>query len=242
MEREIEGGSPTLFRPIPNEYGTLDDPQEIEFSLLKCNGSLFTKEEQVRIETWLTAPKLSIPLYFVPNGNKSITGPTPYYYGVFTRTSWVPGGKGFLSVTLTFKPTTVYPFMKGSQKLNLKGSRIERKISVPYISPGEYIYPVITVKNNVGDFQIRNLTTGDNLMKLTGVSRISELKIDCKNCIITDVEKKKVLSFYEIGWLSVSDIVWFRLCHGTNELEIKGNGTATISYEMPYKKVGGWFE
>jgi hypothetical protein len=114
MEREIEGGSPTLFRPIPNEYGTLDDPQEIEFSLLKCNGSLFTKEEQVRIETWLTAPKLSIPLYFVPNGNKSITGPTPYYYGVFTRTSWVPGGKGFLSVTLTFKPTTVYPFMKGS--------------------------------------------------------------------------------------------------------------------------------
>ena len=79
-------------------------------------------------------------------------------------------------------------------------------------------------------------------MKLTGVSRIGELKIDCKNCIITDMDKKKVLSFYEIGWLSVSDIVWFRLCHGTNELEIKGNGTATISYEMPYKKVGGWFE
>lgn len=42
LEREMQGGSPTLFRPIPNEYGTLDNPQEIVFTLLKCNGEIFT--------------------------------------------------------------------------------------------------------------------------------------------------------------------------------------------------------
>lgn len=112
MDRSMEAGTPTLFRPIPNEYGTLDDPQEIEFALLRCDGGIFTYDEQIKIETWLTAPRLSTPLYFVRNGNKSITGPTPYYYGVFTKTEWIPGGKGFIAVKLTFKPTTVYPFMK----------------------------------------------------------------------------------------------------------------------------------
>ena len=102
MEREMQRGTPTLSRPIPNEYGALDTPQEITFTLLKCGAEMITKDEQILIETWLTAPKLSVPLYFIPSGKKSITGPTPYYYGIFTRTEWIPGGQGFQAVNLTF--------------------------------------------------------------------------------------------------------------------------------------------
>lgn len=241
MDREMEAGTPTLFRPIPNEYGTLDSPHEIEFALLKCNGAVFSQEEQIKIETWLTAPKLSTPLYFVPNGKKSITGPIPYYYGVFTKTEWIPGRKGFQSVKLTFMPTTVYPFMKGTIKIELKRDS-NKKIQIPKNNQDEYIYPVITLKDHGGSLSIENLSTGEPVMKLTGLPTGSDLSIDCENCFVLDLTNKKILTFTEIGWTKVSDIVWLRLCEGKNELELKGTGTVIIDYEMPYKKVGGWFE
>lgn len=239
MDRSMEAGTPTLFRPIPNEYGTLDDPQEIEFALLRCDGGIFTYDEQIKIETWLTAPRLSTPLYFVRNGNKSITGPTPYYYGVFTKTEWIPGGKGFIAVKLTFKPTTVYPFMKTTQRISLKGDK-SKKISISKVNLDEYLYPVIVIKNNSGDFSVQNTSVGDQAMELTGISAYDNVVIDCKNCIITGDER--ALSFTEVGWLTPADIVWLRLCQGKNELELEGNGEVTITYEVPYKKVGGWFE
>lgn len=239
MTREMQAGTPTIFRPIPNEYGTLDDPQEIEFTLLKCGGTIFSYEEQLKIETWLTEPTLSSPLYFVPNGKKSITGPTPYYYGVFTKTEWVPGGKGFRCVKLTFKPTTVYPFMKGTSRIKLNGNDASKKISISKVTNDD-IYPVIRIKENSGNFEIQNITLGDEPMKLTGISAYQDVVIDCKNCIITG--DGNALSFSSVGWTKASDIVWLRLCQGVNNLEIKGNGTVTITYEIPYKKVGGWFE
>ena len=192
MDREMEAGTPTIFRPIPNEYGTLDSPQEIEFALLKCGGDVFSHEEQIRIETWLTEPTLSIPLYFVPNGKKSITGPTPYYYGVFTRTEWVPGGKGFQSVKLTFKPTTVYPFMKGTSRIKLNGNEVTKKINITKVSDKD-IYPVIRIKDNNGNFSVQNETLDDKKMDLTGLSRYDDIVIDCDKCIITG--DGKALSF-----------------------------------------------
>lgn len=145
IDRELKAGTPTLFRPIPNEYGTLDTPAEITFTLIKCGAGMFTKEEQVRIETWLTEPKLSIPLYFTPSGKKSITGPTPYYYGIFTKTEWIPGGKGFQGVNLVFQPTTAYPFMKVGERISVNSSDIIKKLSIPQID-SSFIYPIITLK------------------------------------------------------------------------------------------------
>lgn len=195
----MQRGTPTLSRPIPNEYGALDTPQEITFTLLKCGAEMITKDEQILIETWLTAPKLSVPLYFIPSGKKSITGPTPYYYGIFTRTEWIPGGQGFQAVNLTFQPTTVYPFMKVSERIALNGSEVSRRVSVAIVDD-EYIYPVITIKENSSDFSILNESTGDNVMKLTGVGSFTNLSLDCKNCIITDLDTGNVLSFSDIGW------------------------------------------
>lgn len=190
----------------------------------------------------MTAPRLSTPLYFVPNGRKSITGPTPYYYGIFTKTQWVPRGKGFLCVTLTFMPTTVYPFMKGVERISLAGRDGFKKVTIPKVNPDEFIYPKITIKDNHGNFSIQNTSIGDKVMSLTGTSSIDELFIDCKNCIIKDVGRDKLLSFSDIGWTTVDKIVWFRMRQGINELELNGNGSVTIAYEVAYKKVGGWFE
>ena len=133
--------------------------------------------------------------------------------------------------------------MKGSARANIKGGGdISKKISIPVVEPDRFIYPVITIKDNNASFQVQNNSTGDPLMKLTGISSISKMTIDCKNCIIRDDDKNKVLSFSEVGWTKVSDIVWLRLRNGVNDLEMKGSGNVTITYEMPYKKVGGWFE
>jgi hypothetical protein len=113
---------------------------------------------------------------------------------------------------------------------------------IPVVNPDEYIYPVITIKDNNSSFSIQNISTGDKIMTLSGVSSISQLEIDCKNCIVSNLEIGESLSFTQMGWTTVSDISWLRMLPGANELEITGSGSVTITYEMPYKKVGGWFE
>ncbi len=56
-------GERTYYRPVANEFGTVyNDILTIKFGLVKCNG-LFTYEEQIAIETWLTSPLLSRWLY-----------------------------------------------------------------------------------------------------------------------------------------------------------------------------------
>ena len=132
---------------------------------------MFTKEEQVRIETWLTEPKLSIPLYFTPSGKKSITGPTPYYYGIFTKTEWIPGGKGFQGVNLVFQPTTAYPFMKVGERISVNSTDIWKKLSIPQIDDS-FIYPIVTLKENKANFSVENETLGDKVMSLTGISNM----------------------------------------------------------------------
>ena len=145
-------------------------------------------------------------------------------------------------MNLTFQPTTAYPYMKGVDKINLKGSEVTKKIMIPIVNPDEYIYPVITIKDNNSSFSIQNISTGDKIMAVSGVSSISQLEIDCKNCIVSNLETGESLSFTQMGWTTVSDISWLRMLPGANELEITGSGSVTITYEMPYKKVGGWFE
>lgn len=162
---------------------------------MKCSGTEFTREEQRKIETWLTAPKISTPLYFIPSGKKPITGPTPYYYGIFTKTEWIPGGQGFQAVKLTFRPTTAYPFMKETIKIKLTGQQITKKITVPTLDTDECFYPAITIKGNKANLYIKNNSTGDNTMSITGVANVSNLSVDCKNCIIKNLDSNKVFSF-----------------------------------------------
>ncbi len=43
--REVQGGEPTISRPIVNEYGTLGEHLEFEYSLMKEDGTSLTKDE-----------------------------------------------------------------------------------------------------------------------------------------------------------------------------------------------------
>ena len=129
--------------------------------------------------------------------------------------------------------------MKGTTRIKLNGNEATKKINITKISDND-IYPVIHIKDNNGNFSVQNETLGDKKMNLTGLSKFDDVVIDCDKCIITG--DGKALSFSQVGWTSVSDIVWLRLRQSVNNLELKGNGSVTISYEMPYKKVGGWFE
>lgn len=132
--------------------------------------------------------------------------------------------------------------MKETIKIKLTGQQITKKITVPTLDTDECFYPAITIKGNKANLYIKNNSTGDNTMSITGVANVSNLSVDCKNCIIKNLDNNKVFSFTQIGWSSPSNIVWLRLRQGSNDLRITGNGQATLVYEMPYKKVGGWFE
>ena len=106
MTRQLMGGSPTISRPIVNEYGTITDHLEFTYALMKADYTEFTEQEQITVERWLTSPKFSTPLIVydcdIVDRYK--------YYGKFTATEWMIGVEGYVAVTFTFSVNGSYAY------------------------------------------------------------------------------------------------------------------------------------
>lgn len=247
MSRQKQEGSQTIARQITNEYGVIETPATLEFTLMKCGNEEITEQEQIIVENWLVNPTISQKLQFFPQGNKSIRGPKPYYYGVFTSTDWHPWRDGFYGVTVTFQATTAYPFVSHKTTVNGSGLSITKSLFVEVgMMDNKYVYPVVKIQNNRGDtLQITNYSEEqvNDTMTLTGLSGYQTVVVDCNNCLIYYIDDdgmEKSLTFTDIGWDDASGIYWLRLTRGTNDLEITASGKVTISYETAYRKVGDW--
>lgn len=247
MTRQKQQGVQTIARPITNEYGVIETPATLEFTLMKCGNEQITEQEQRIIENWLVSPTFSQKLQFFPQGKKSTIGPKPYYYGLFTSTSWQPWREGFFGVTVTFEATTAYPFISNKTSVRGNGSSVEKTIFVEVgMNDNKYVYPVVKLENNRGDtLRIQNESEEslNDTMILTGLSGYQNVVIDCNNCLvyyIDDDEIENSLTFTEIGWDDASSIYWLRLIKGKNELNITASGDVTITYETAYRKVGDW--
>lgn len=109
--RENMIGSTTITRPIPNDYGTTYNLPEFSYGLMKSDYEPFTREEQIRVEAWLTSPKRSAFVEIWPDGCKEPeTDDQVYrYFGKFTSTSYGLMGEGFYGVMFTFQSTSPYP-------------------------------------------------------------------------------------------------------------------------------------
>ena len=64
--------------------------------------------------------------------------------------------------------------------------------------------------------------------------------MDCQHCILKDTSTSGIVNFSDLGWKDVDNIYWLRLLPGINELQVIGTANIEISYDSPYKKVGGW--
>lgn len=235
-ERENIVGDITATRPIANEYGTKYSSLKFEYSLIKANGDTFTDDEQVIVERWLTSSKLSQDLKII-NCNENIT---TIYCGKFTSTNWKPVSNGWAGVTFSFENNHAYPKKhfehnyeirtSGTITLNCESDELE-----------EYIYPVLTVTepSETANVIIKNVTDNSNSMTIRAYDRLP-MTFDCLHCIPKDATTNGIISYSDLGWTDVGDIYWLRLLPGTNEIQVTGNADITISYDCPYKKVGGW--
>ena len=246
IQRDLVGGDPTISRHIVNEYGTITGHLEFEYGLIKANGELFTIEEQIAVETWLTSPKFSSYLTVY-----DCDGVQRYrYFGKFTSTEWLMIGDGYGALNFVFSVNGSYASGYHTFTVRPPQNAQINQNNMPYWATTiacetdeleEWIYPKLTVSNLSDNdnvyFEILNSTDNNGEMKVD--TQLNEdVIIDCKNCIIKGETSK--LSFRDLGWQDIGNIYWLRLKDGNNLLRFTGNVSVKIEYDSPLKVVGGW--
>ena len=243
--RELQGGEPTISRPIVNEYGTLGEHLEFEYSLMKEDGTSFTKDEQRIVEKWLTSPKFSSTLTTIDCD----ANPHFKYLGKFTKTSWKVGDD-YMALDFTFSVNGSYAYETYSFYAETPNTaaldRDHNKNWSFYINcetdePEEWVYPKMTIKTAEGanspSFTLTNTTDGSRKM-IVNTERTDEFVFDCRHCIAT--ASGGDLTFEDIAWDNIENIYWMRLKSGSNYISVVGDLTILIEYDSPVKIAGGW--
>ena len=238
--RENISGDISILRSIANEYGTTSTPLTFDYALYKTNEEAFTDEEQIIIETWLTSPQFSKDLQIFDCNTKEITDT---FCGKFLSTEWIPLPKGWAGIKFTFQNNSAYAkkhydysytinnIKETTFLLNCESNELEK-----------YIYPnlIIKKKEETGTISIQNVNDNKNEMTIRAYKELP-MYFDCLHCIPKDETTNQVISYSDLGWTDVGDIYWFRLLPGLNEIIVSGgNVDIQISFDVPYKKVGGW--
>ena len=255
-KKEVITGDTSIYKKVANEYGNMyDDPLEFEYTLIKFNDELITQEEQRKIETWLTSPKLSqyLQLFDATCDGSTLTAssaPQAIYCGTFTETEWIPQGVGYIGVTFTFQCDFAYAWQFHDETRYTTGDDAS-SIYVITDDTEDYVYPRIKFKAiNNGDspilhdveFEFINNTDSDNGFTMT--TQIDKtIVMDCQSCRVTD-NAGNLFRYDDLGWEDVGNIYWPRLVNGFNNFTVKSDSDVTIemqiSYMSPYKIVGGW--
>ena len=243
--RELQGGEPTISRPIVNEYGTLGEHLEFEYSLMKEDGTSFTKDEQRIVEKWLTSPKFSSTLTTIDCD----ANPHFKYLGKFTKTSWKVGDD-YMALDFTFSVNGSYAYETYSFYAETPTTaaldRDHNKNWSFYINcetdePEEWVYPKMTIKTAEGanspSFTLTNTTDGSRKM-IVDTTRTDQFVFDCRHCIAT--ASGGDLTFEDIAWDNIENIYWMRLKSGSNYISVVGDLTILIEYDSPVKIAGGW--
>lgn len=249
-------GEQSMSRQITNEYGTINEPLQFTYSLIKSNFESFTIEEQRIIQRWLTSPKISSTLIIT-----NCEGEQYSYRGLFLQTTWQFANDDLSILTFTFQTNQSYPyrhfeFNGSSGHYDDEGNLVSiddsfiMNIYCDSDELQEYIYPIIEVtalnKDENSSFILTNQTDNYNMMEVK-TKRLTTMYIDCEHCIIGDYGKGvshnikiNLLRFRDIGWDDVGNIYWPRLNPGENVFQIEGHVNVKISFDAPYKIVGGW--
>ena len=256
-EKKVITGDTSIYKTVANEYGNMyDDVLEFEYSLIKFNDEVITPEEQRKIETWLTSPKLSqyLQLYDITCDTnempKASSNPMAIYCGTFTETEWISQGDGYFGVTFTFQCDSPYAWQFHDEKRYTTGDDTS-SIYVITDDTQDYVYPRIKFKaiNDSGEsilhdieFEFTNTTDSDRGFKMkTQIGKT--VVMDCRSCRVTD-NAGNLFSYDDLGWGDVGNVYWPRLVNGYNNFTVKSDDgitiEMTISYMSPFKIVGGW--
>lgn len=236
--RENISGDISILRPIANEYGTTSTPLSFDYALYKMNEDSFTDEEQRIIETWITSPQFSKDLQIFDYTTKETTD---IFCGKFISTEWIPLPDGWAGVKFTFQNNSAYAKKHYDYKYDIE---LDNTIMLTCLSDEleKYVYPTIKVtkKEVTGNISIQNMSDNENKMTIKAYNDLP-MQFDCLNCIPKDGTTNQIISYADLGWTDVGNIYWLRLLPGMNEINVSGGKfTLEVSFDAPYKKVGGW--
>lgn len=256
-EKKVITGDTSIYKTVANEYGNMyDDVLEFEYTLIKFNDELITKEEQRKIETWLTSPKLSQYLQLFDatcDGDTLISSSTPQaiYCGTFIETSWIPCADGYVGVTFTFQCDSSYAWQFHDETRFATGTDDDVALYILTDDTQDYVYPRIkfTMRNDgeetiFHDVEFTFVNNTDNDSGFTMITQIDKTVVmDCRSCRITD-NAGNLFSYDDIGWGDIGNVYWPRLVNGFNNFTVSTEENTTlemnISYMSPMKIVGGW--
>lgn len=224
----------------------------------------YTEAEQIAVERWLSSPKLSSELKI-----KNCDDYQYSYFGLFTSTEWIIGNGGFMMCNFTFQVNGYHAFKYveiTKEHYNCTAARYDDDEFPNMITSidsdfelvfncdtdelEEYVYPRIVAKavnivstNNNTSFTIQNIT--DNNREVTiETQHKNYVLFDCLHNIVGERNGGETeftpLKYSDIGWTDMGNIYWPAIVAGENRWHVYGGVELSISFYIPYKKVGGW--
>lgn len=237
-ERETVGSDVSIYNDVINEYGVKHKTKEFVYALVKENGDLFTYDEQVIIERWLTSTIFSKDVYIFDCKTMETQ---LIYNGKFIKTSWkATSFGGYVGCEFTFENNGAYAKKYCNESYQVRGNET---VVLDCLSDNDesYIYPVIHITNPINNENVSIVNHTDDSKTMTVATQQNlQINIDCDKCIISDQTTNGVISFVDLGWNDVQSIYWLRLKPGENTLQIIGNVDLEIDYVAVSKRAGDW--
>lgn len=255
VNREVERGSQTSLRPVPNFYSVrYSDVLQLQFRIVK-NDDIFhnqedlilTSEELDEIRSWLESPKKPCELFVQDESNNRET----YYFGLVTSTSPYLIDQVCYGLTIGFTCNAPYGFSSPiTQAINLSSGVTSYDFHFVNASSekSESLKPLIRI-NAKDKFTLNdtitisnNSDTGTNHSIQYSFGDImtekSQINIDCERQIITDENGQSIplsalgvrfgTNYYSVVSVQNIPIYWPRLIWGDNLLSVLVNNNTSI--------------
>lgn len=244
LDREIVKAEMNMVRHIPNQYGVkYQDVLSLEFDIFHQDGSAFTQQESRSINNWLMHD--TYKRFKVHDNNTD----NVYYKVICTSIQDITLGT-FRGKHIVMETDAPFGYSNDVRRIVDATESGDISFSLNNTSDDGVYYPYLTVvcdENYEDVIELINLTDDKTmLLEITNVPIVDGKKvvnIDTQKFMLTD-GNNNLLPLYKIGWqinsdsdkaIQSSELYWFRLLKGRNDLEIKGNGKVIFTMSFPRK-------
>ena len=248
LNREIIKSTNNKRKIKDNIYGT-ETTETIIFSLslVKIDGSEIERPESIRINQWLTSSPLPQLLKFNDNDSYML-----HYYAVCTQINDIVIGGRLVGKELRLETNSPYAFMNKIEKnFDVTDTQIFYLNNTSDTYDG-YFYPTISISTTDNNkIVIENITDKKSVtLDFTNVNSDENgnktVILSSENMILSD-KNNDLLCLSAVGWgkdyqsyVSSTDsymtnLYWFRLVNGLNEIKVTGNCNFKIECEFTRK-------
>ena len=216
------------------------------FSIVKADGTEFTRSESIKINGWLTSSALPQKLQFIDSD------PCPLHYYAICRQikDYVYGGK-LIGKELQFETDSPFAFSDKTEKIYEIPESTTFGLYNYADTYNNVYYPVITLVTSSDSVIIENIT--DRKSVTINTVRLhpdgfgnKTVRLDSEKLTVSG-QDNRLIPADRLGWNAkyrsyvssldgyIDFIYWPRLLKGLNEIKVTGSCSLKIEYEYPRK-------